>query len=61
MRKPRDFWISFTGNPLLDREPVQQRIIYLKPLMPLPGEDIVHVREVVSEPTEIEAIEGNKK
>lgn len=44
--KLRDFWIGFTGDPKHATEAVQTRTIYLKPLRPLPGENIVHVREV---------------
>lgn len=45
--KPREFWIGITGDPnkLLDEE----RFVYLKEPVEIPGEDLIHVVELVED------------
>ena len=41
----REFWIGFSGEPRFDEVPMQ-RLVYTRKPEPIPGEDLVHVREV---------------
>lgn len=44
--KPREFWIGITGDPNTPLN--EERYVYLKEPVQIPGEDIIHVREILT-------------
>jgi hypothetical protein len=47
MTKPREFWIGIQGDPLFPE--TECFIVYRKEPVQIPGEEIIHVREVLPE------------
>ncbi len=54
-RKPRDFYIEFSGDPNNDEE-INRRYVSNKKFHPIGlNEEVIHCREVLNEPSELEA------